>query len=61
MQKLRSCPFLRMVCPFLFPSVSFQKLKETLETRAEEKGDSTCTASLDSGNRVVIFSHSFLL
>lgn len=57
MQKLRSCPFLRMVCPFLFPSVSFHKLKETLETRAEENGESTRTANLDCGNRfsVIIF------
>lgn len=54
MQKLKSCPFLRMGCPFLFPSVSFQKLKETLEISAEEKGESMRTFSFRSGNRVVI-------
>lgn len=50
-----------MVCPFLFPSVSFQKLKETLETRAEEKGESTSTAGLGSGNRAMTSSQNFFI
>lgn len=44
-----------MRCPFLFPSVSFQNLKETLETRTEENEESTRTFSFKSGNRVVIW------